>query len=186
MDYPEYIFSEAAPWTCTMGFPGSALQAFGLAYGPFPKKDTAKKTAAMEAVKWLRAEGKLTEIATKRRKSSAVHQPDARPIPDSTQSLMETIDVNDTEAPCGESLAQQVYNLARALGFSQPKFDSVKGEGNFVDESASFAERDVRYEPRLAGIHGQVRHVFGKKLAHNECCRGVLQLLKEIQQLRTV
>ncbi|KAF2170062.1 hypothetical protein M409DRAFT_51829 [Zasmidium cellare ATCC 36951] len=178
MDYPDYIVEESEPqsFKCALSFIDSPTPSFGSSYGPFKRKDTAKKAAAMEAVKWLRAQGKLSELPTKRRKSSAQQQP---PDPDA----MTDGDAPEKQ-PAGESAAQQVFDLARKLGFSQPKFDTVRGDGHFVDESATFAEKDIRYEPRLAGVHGQVQRLFGKKAAHEECCRLVLQFLKEIQRSR--
>lgn len=166
-----------------MGFADSPLQAFGLGYGPFPKKDTAKKAAAMEAVKWLRAEGKLSQLDSKRLKPSFSSNAPTLPngIPALTEDLMDAIDSSPSG---GESLPQQVFNLACKLGFSQPQFHTTKHEGHFVSEWATFLEQDVRYEPRLAGEHGRVERIFGKKKAHHESCRLVLRVLKEIQRSR--
>lgn len=183
LEYPDYEFEEEPQsYKCTMSFAGTPLQAFGLSYGPFPSKNTAKKAAAMEAVKWLRAEGKLSSTpltTTKRRKSSLPQQPDPNAMTDSPSTP-------SPSATSSESAAQQVFDLARRLGFSQPKFNTFRREGNFVDESATFMEKDVRYEPRLEGTHGQVRRVFGKKAAHEECCRLVVRFLKRIQRERTM
>lgn len=183
MDFPEYTFSELPPWSCTMTFPSVCPLSFGHGSASFAKKETAKKAAAMEAVKSLRASGKLTVTTSKRRKSSTLQaDPETLPTaPESpTSSLLQALD----EKTAGESPAEQVYHLASKLGFSQPQYHLVRRDANFVDESASFSEKDVRYEPKLAGRHGKVERVFGKKTAHEECCRLVLLFLKEIEQSR--
>ncbi|KAK4504102.1 hypothetical protein PRZ48_005017 [Zasmidium cellare] len=176
LEYPDYVFEDGEPsgFKCTLTFVDSPLPSFGSSLGPFKRKDIAKKAAAMEGVTWLRAQGKLSETTSKRRKS----------LPQQIDHPIAAVDTDDTQNRTGETVAQQVYELARRLGFSQPKFNIVRREANFVDESATFAEKDIRYEPRLAGVHGQVRRVFGKKVAHEECCRLVLQFLKEIQRSR--
>lgn len=51
---------------------------------------------------------------------------------------------------------------------------------NLLAGAAYFAESAIHRHPLLAGPVGEVRNVFGKKNAKEECARGVFQLLMKI------
>lgn len=189
---PEYgpsgVHPSMGPWFCTVRFQGSPLTPFGYGMGPFARKDEAKKVAAMEAVQWLRKEGKLSDSVSKRRKSdgpSMTLAPGDTGLTQTVQQLEVKAENTAPRVPSTKSLPQQVHDAALRLGLTeQPAFPTQQLEGSFVNMWATFNPNDAKKESILAGEVCRVGPVFGKKAAKEECCRELLKLLDEIERNR--
>lgn len=129
----------------------------------------------MEAVLWLRSQGQLAGAGSKRRKSLASTH---IPASESAELIPE-----GATAQTG-SIGKQVQDLCLRLGFTNPAFELVPLSGSFYNVHATFTDKDVRYEPKLAGAVAPIHNVFSKKAAKDECWNALLTVLQDIQRSR--
>ncbi|SMR50681.1 unnamed protein product [Zymoseptoria tritici ST99CH_1E4] len=168
------------PHFCTVRFPGSPITPFGSTTLGFKNKKDAKKAASMDAVLWLRGQGKLEEIGNDQSMTLDGTADPANPLP----TFHDAMDVNSCGIAPQGSIGKQVQDLCLALGFSQPEFEIEPLAGAFCNLHARFLPRDVAREPRLAGPIAPVTNVFGKRVAKEECWRELLKILEAIRRSR--
>lgn len=82
------------------------------------------------------------------------------------------------------SYALKVLKLCSLLQLPQPTYrlapNPLAPVPNILAGAAYFAEPAIHRHPLLVGPVGEVRNVFGKKNAKEECARGVFQVLIKI------
>ena len=168
-----------AQFACTLTIADRPSEPFG-SETLFLTKQGAKATAAKEAVLWLRDNGGLPAVGTKRRKTL-----DVSSLGDGNTGLTQILGSFGVEekAPIG----QRVHEKIVALGLHSPIYHlapSTVSSGQampttgFWDIAATFDERDVAAKPKLAGRIGEAKHVYGKQKAKEACYEKVLQLLE--------
>lgn len=78
----------------------------------------------------------------------------------------------------------KVLKLCSLLQLPQPTYrlapNPLAQVPNILTGAAYFAESAIHRHPLLVGPVGEVRNVFGKKHAKEECARGVFRVLMEI------
>jgi hypothetical protein len=180
--YDEYAehFS-MGPFFCTVTVPGLSSEKFGTGKGPFRQKANAKKAAAMDAVRWIRANN-----------AQIVKSPSAKPSSQTPQVLSKQSISSPSPPTSGKdtlqlddhTLPQRANTLATSLGISPPGYDIVPLGDGFCQASARFLPKDVRYHPELLGQVGMVERVYGRKTAKVESAREVIRILEDIQKRR--
>ena len=158
-------------YCCTLSIEARPDYTFGSDSIPHLSKAEAKRSAAKDAVTWLRAVGMLPEAAstpptTKRRKSSD----------EAHTALTQEVSRLKTE----QSPAQLVVELSLRLGLSQPQFKCTPVGQNFYLCTAHYSDRDVLRQPKLEGSLCPTPSVFGQKNAKKMCAGDLLAVLERL------
>jgi hypothetical protein len=147
-------------------------------------KKAARQDAARHAVEYFRAQGhwpeNLSDVGGIRKKQKAqLHQPE---LVSSTSVSTDSRHTSIASSTPGTSYAQQAARLAVVLSLPTPEWRYTP----------SLLDRDfytVQCFFNGAGPHqgpvGEVRNVFGKKKAKEECARLTLDYLREVHAHRT-
>ncbi|KAK4989670.1 hypothetical protein LTR66_007003 [Elasticomyces elasticus] len=152
------------------------LTSFGSQTSLFPSKKLAKAFAARDAVFWLREQDRMpgpNQHVKKKAKISAANKATGSP---SSANGSNTESKHTTHA-------QQVNELCPRLGFKYPRFELVQSttiNGFFF--GAAFFDNNAE----LPGPIGGVRNVYGKKAAKEECAKRVLEVLRGIEEERSL
>lgn len=169
---PEYIedsnYSLSFPrFTCAVLIPEDPQQ-FGGGQDAitFAAKKPAKQFAAKKAIDWLIANNYMPA-------DGSVRFP--KPKPSSRCNL------NSPLSPGVISYAAQVPLLCHRLGFCVPRYiiEPISPASPLYNAHADFGN-----DPRIDGIVGEVRHIYGKKKAKEEVAKIVVPFLKNIERLR--
>lgn len=159
----------------------------------FPSKRAARHHAAGCAVQHFQAQGSWPDSATPlggiRKKKASVSGPVPVPAPAPTPSSPSSNPVDATatatatdSATGAASFAQRVAHLATQLSLSTPEWrftPSTSSAPGFHTVACFFRNGGPH-----AGPLGEVRHVFGKKRAKEECAREVLRYLSGVKETR--
>jgi len=159
-------------YCCTLSIEARPDYLFGSDSIPHLSKAEAKRSAAKDAVTWLRAVGMLPDAAstpptTKRRKSSS---------DEAHTGLTQEVSRLKTE----QSPAQLVVELSLRLGLSQPQFKCTPVGQNFYLCTAHYSDRDVQRQPKLEGSLCPTPSVFGQKNAKKMCAGDLLAVLERL------
>lgn len=161
--YMEYAVGSFFACTCTI--PARPMP-FGSTSMQFSSKKGARNNAAMEAMKFLIAEG----LATADGKD-----------PSKTEKNTVRLDVILT----GTSYAQRINELCPILGVPLPKYVLAPNPhapvSNILSGAAYFPPN-----PLLSGPFGEVRNVFGKKNAKEQCAKELFRVLMEIAKEKNI
>jgi hypothetical protein len=160
-------------YCCTLSIQARPDYLFGSDSIPHPSKAEAKRSAAKDAVTWLRAVGMLpdaglTPSTAKRRKSSSDEEAPA--------GLIQQVSRLATE----QSPAQLVAELSLRLGLSPPQFKCTPTGQNFYVCTAHFLDQDVLRQPKLEGALCSTPSVFGQKNAKKICAGDLLAVLERL------
>lgn len=161
-------------YCCTLHIDARPDHTFGSDSIPHLSKSEAKRSAAKDAVIWLRAVGMLPDAAstpsstTKRRKSSADEG--------AHTGLTQAVSRLKTE----RSAAQLVVERSLRLGLSQPQFKCTPVGQNFYLCTAHYSDRDVQRQPQLEGALCPTPSVFGQKNAKKVCAGDLLAVLERL------
>ncbi|KAL9007076.1 MAG: hypothetical protein Q9188_000199 [Gyalolechia gomerana] len=175
--YTEYRLDLNFACTCTM--PSSPSQPFGSPTDPFPNKKAARTNAAKEAVQHLISIGELnSDGSAKARKKGKVGAggPTVR------------VEASGVEVKKNATYAARVNDLAPLLSFTAPvyRFQPTNPSAPNLLSGAAYFTGDASYHPLLKDAVGEVRNVFGKKNAKEECAKGVWEVLREVARERGV
>ncbi|KAL1612182.1 hypothetical protein SLS60_000406 [Paraconiothyrium brasiliense] len=174
--YTDYQLGQS--FSCELSIDGHPSP-FGDRTTYFTSKKSARQHAAGCAVKHFQAEGLWPETYTELGGIKKVKSP---PLSNSnTPTPLASTDSVDNLAGAS-SYAQRVAQLAAQLGLNTPEWryaPSPAAAPGFHTVSCFF-KNGGRHE----GPIGEVRHVFGKKRAKEECARLVLQYLEGVMEKR--
>ncbi|KAI9754774.1 MAG: hypothetical protein M4579_004559 [Chaenotheca gracillima] len=175
-------FSVGSQFACEVRIPErpEPEPSFGGRNVVFPNKKAAKLNAAREACEWLRREGHL------RRPSAAVgsgQSGTALKMPAAGLANCAKVDGKVITLARGATFAQKVGDLYPILGFHAPgyRLESDPKMPMIWSGAAYFPD-----DPILQGPLGEVRNVYGKKDAKEQCARAVLEVLKAVADKRGV
>lgn len=175
--YTEYGLGLHFAATCTIP---SSPSPFGSTTLPFPSKKAAIKNAAKEAVQHLISIGELEPNGSPkvRRKAKAGNgAPTVR------------VEAKGVEVKRDATYAARVNDLAPLLSLPPPLYrlyPASPAAPNLLSGAAHFTGMDAAYHPLLKEPVGEVRNVFGKKNAKEECARGVWDVLRKVAKERGV
>jgi hypothetical protein len=159
-------------YCCTLSIQARPDYLFGSDSIPHLSKAEAKRSAAKDAVTWLRAVGMLPDASstpsTKRRKSSSDEG--------AHTGLTQQVSRLATE----QSPAQLVAELSLRLGLSPPQFKCAPAGQNFYICTAHFLDQDVLRQPQLEGALCATPNVFGQKNAKKMCAGDLLAVLERL------
>lgn len=164
---------------------------FGSRTRAFPSKKAAKSHAAKEAVLWLRDQGHFTLTPDGTLVASASKQ--AKKAKGKDAIVVEESGNGGGGGGGGgsASFAAQVASLATRLGMQAPTYRFVpSAQAPSIYSGAAYFEEQCGArsvggaDEQLDGPIGEVRNVFGKKNAKEECAKKVLEVLKEIAAKR--
>ncbi|GAB7329729.1 hypothetical protein MBLNU13_g01459t1 [Cladosporium sp. NU13] len=159
-------------YCCTLRVQARPDHTFGSDSLSHLSKAEAKRSAAKDAVTWLRAVGMLPDASstpsTKRRKSSADEG--------AHTGLTQEVSRLKTE----QSPAQLVAELNLRLGLSQPQFKCTPSGQNFYICTAHYIDKDVLRRPQLEGPLCATPSVFGQKNAKKVCAGNLLAVLERL------
>ncbi|KAF1973693.1 hypothetical protein BU23DRAFT_463741 [Bimuria novae-zelandiae CBS 107.79] len=171
-------FQLGQSYSCEVTIDGHA-RAFGSRTTFFTSKRAARHHAAGCAVKHFQAAGSWPEHATdlggiKKKKPSVASVLNPSP------SLSSKVDVD--AATGSSSPTQLVAHLATQLSLSTPewRFSPSEAAAPGFHTVACYFKGGGPHEGPL----GEVRHVYGKKKAKEECARLVLTYLQEVKKTR--
>jgi hypothetical protein len=169
------------PFSCTVTIPGLSRTTFGANQGLFRQKANAKKAAAMEAIKWIRA-NKVQVTRPTLKKNTPQNQQKEQQHP----RLSSPADPSTSASQPADdgTLPQRASTLAKELGINPPAYELVVLGDGFCSCSAKFRSNDVRYHPELLGVVGKVERVYGRKSAKAESAREVIRVLEGISRRR--
>ncbi|KAJ4357593.1 uncharacterized protein N0V89_002169 [Didymosphaeria variabile] len=176
---PTYVdYQLGQSFSCELTIDGHP-STFGDRTTYFPSKKAARQHAAGCAVKHFQAEGLWPDTYTELGGIKKVKSP---PLSDSnTPTPLASTDPVDTLAGAS-SYAQCVAQIAAQLGLNTPEWryaPSPAAAQGFHTVSCFFKNGGPHEGPI-----GEVRHVFGKKKAKEECGMLVLQYLKGVREKR--
>lgn len=132
----------------------------------FASKKAAKTHAARLAITHLVATQHLHP-------DGSIKRPSVNP----SRAAAATLSVNKSGA--GRSYGERVNELFPVLGFSTPVY-----ELRAVDELAPNVYSGGARLTGVKGLVGEVRHVFGKKRAKEECSKGLWEFLEGVRRER--
>lgn len=159
-------------YCCTLHISARPDHVFGSDSIPHLSKAEAKRSAAKDAVTWLRAVGMLPEVdatpSTKRRKSIADEG--------AHTGLTQAVSRLKTE----QSPAQLVAELSLGLGLSPPQYKCTPAGQNFYVCTAHFLKQDEERQPQLEGALCATPSVFGQKNAKKVCAGDLLAVLERL------
>ncbi|XPS79782.1 hypothetical protein M3J09_011754 [Ascochyta lentis] len=181
MSAPQPTYTDyqlGARWACLMDIEGHPTP-FGSLDSLFGSKKTARQHAASCAVSHFKSQGLWPEEYSgvggiKKRKPA--------PANDTSSSLDERKASVASSSPGSGSATQQVASLAVLLNLGTP-------EWRFTHENPTVPDiHTVSCYFKNGGAHegpiGEVRNIFGKKRAKDECARLTLQYLSELREKR--
>ncbi|KAJ4375476.1 hypothetical protein N0V86_007007 [Didymella sp. IMI 355093] len=163
-------------WACLAEIEGHD-QPFGSLDAPFGSKKAAHQHAASCAVAHFKAAGtwpdEFTEVGGIKKRKSAVASPASGSVDGRTASVALT---------GGASATSQVAALAHLLSLSTPEYRFTSPDPSISDVHtvSCFFKNGGAHE----GPIGEVRNIFGKKNAKNECARKTLQYLTSLKSER--
>jgi hypothetical protein len=171
--YTDYVRGNEYSCEATLeGFPNpfSSKEAY------FSNKKAARQDAARHVVEYFKANGQWPDTFSdvggiKKKKVVQPPQPSgARPSSSASIDAGAGADTSSTG-----SYAQQVVTLASQLGLNTPSWNYVTEDSasGFHTVTCSFKDGGA-----LEGPLGEVRHIYGKKKAKEECARLTLEYLR--------
>lgn len=167
--YQEYAVGASFACTCTIpGHPNP----FGSTATVFPSKKAARMNAAREAMKFLITAGLTEPDGSLRTKKKAKLGTAVRIEKDRLGVKKDT------------TFAQRVNDICPILGLTAPEYriTALSADApNMVSGAAYF-----RSEPSFPKPLGEVRNVYGKKNAKEECAKGVWLALSKLAKERGV
>ncbi|KAF3002366.1 hypothetical protein E8E13_000255 [Curvularia kusanoi] len=162
-------FQVGTRFACLVSLEGHATP-FSTLDALFSSKKAARQHAAGCAVAHLKEAGRWPESVSgsgiKKRKATS------------------TPPLGSASAPAGSSAAAQVQALAHSLGFESPEYRFQTDGGAAAAPDLHTVSCFFRNGGRHAGPIGEVRNVFGRKKAREECARLVLGYLEEVRRER--
>lgn len=199
--YTEYDLGGIFACTCTIpSYPDS----FGSASASFPTKKAARANAAREAMKYLIDQGLTnpdgTLLSRKKVKLGTAVRVENKKLEvkrDATyaqrvngKSLLLALMTSAYRSivyllrPGPINSLNSAADLCPILGLAAPTYRlsaSSASAPNILSGAAYFPG-----EPRFPDKYGEVRNIFGKKAAKEECARGVWEVLRELAANRGV
>lgn len=178
--YTDYALGQQFSCTLTIesssSSPSDPLQTFGSTTQLFSSKKLARHNAAKCAVEHFKAAGvwpdSSTDVGGIKKKKAAHPQTMSMFSPTDSKSI--------ASSPGGASYAEGVATLALSLGLSLPEWRYTPSDvPNFHTVSCYFKNGGPHEGPL-----GEVRHIYGKKKAKEECAKLVLEYLLEVKQRR--
>ncbi|KAL9615405.1 MAG: hypothetical protein Q9167_000234 [Letrouitia subvulpina] len=189
--YIEYAIGPYFACTCTIP---SHPSPFGSTSQPFPSKRAARSNAAKAAVEHLISTGDLNadgsiKKAPKKPKTAAaaVGGVAGAGAGKAGASVWMKEGSGGLEVRKSASYAVRVSDLAPMLGLPPPTYRFLPASPetpNLLTGGAVFPPGQP--EPLVQGPLGEVRNVFGKKSAKEECARGVWEVLRRLAKKRGV
>ncbi|KAL8729648.1 MAG: hypothetical protein Q9166_004597 [cf. Caloplaca sp. 2 TL-2023] len=175
--YTEYAINHT--FACTVALPTLPTTPFGSPNNPFPTKKAARSNAAKEAVCHLISTGDLNpDGSTKTRKKykGVAAGPTVR------------IDAKGVGVKKDATYANRVNDLCPLLSLTPPlyRLTPTSAAAPSMFTGAAFFTGDAMFHELLKGGVGEVRNVFGKKNAKEECARKVWEVLREVARGRGV
>ncbi|KAK7186919.1 hypothetical protein PSPO01_07048 [Paraphaeosphaeria sporulosa] len=179
---PTYIdYQLGQSFSCELTIDGHP-DPFGSRTTFFTSKKAARQHAASCAVAHFQAAGLWPKTATHLGGIKKVKSP---PVPTSGSTIPTSLASTSSSAdnlPGASSYAQRAAHLATQLGLNTPEWryaaSSASAQG-FHTVSCFFKNGGPHEDPNC-----EVRHVFGKKKAKEECARLVLQYLEGVREKR--
>jgi hypothetical protein len=168
------------PFSCTVSIPGLSHAAFGAGQGLFRQKGHAKKAAAMDAVRWIRA----NKVQVTRPTSNKQASQDQQNLLQQQQQPSPSVPGAAPQVADDGTLPHRANTLATSMGITPPAYEIVPLSDGFCQCSAKFSSKDVRYHPELLGEVAKVERVYGKKTAKAESAREVIRVLEDILKRR--
>lgn len=186
-------YSAGTTFSCEVEIAQRPGQPFGGRTKPFSNKKAARNSAACEAVEWLRAEGLLPESGSPlKKKKTQPPSPNAKANGSPTRSVNGSPSGKVNSSPKGatdrpvspdetESYGNKVVAKAKILGLPAPDYtvtaSPTLGNG-YWDVTVSFPNNPP-YDVTIA----EVRKIYGKKVAKEECAKRVLSyLIDEVEK----
>ena len=170
---PTYIeYALGLSFACTVQIPSHSTT-FGSVSDPFPTKKAARSNAAREAVHFLISQDLTNSDGTPKARNKKIKLGTAV-----------RIDQRGMEVMRGTSWAQRVADLCPLLNLPTPTYRLTAlapSAPTMLSGSACFTGN-----PILPGNYGEVRNVYGKKNAKEECARGLFEVLKDLARARGV
>ncbi|KAF1944673.1 hypothetical protein EJ02DRAFT_340315 [Clathrospora elynae] len=178
-------YQSGTRFACLITIDGHARE-FGSLDSMSSSKKAARQEAARCAVEYFKSQGVWPEDVASVggiKKKKAAQQPSSIPEmdPASTPGKFPTVASISTSSPNNMSNAQQVASLAAVLSLPTPewRFTPHPSDKDFHSVSCFF---------KGGGLHegpiGEVRNIFGKKKAKEECARLTLHYLNEVRERR--
>ena len=187
-------------FACTVLIPQRPTSPFGSASQGFPSKKAAKTSAAREAVLWLQSSGAAQSLSGrkgggkgKKKKFVASTFPDELgtlpSLSASGPSLGQSLGNLGSLANLGGGTeveeeeegtpAQRVVALCEILGLTPPSYKFISSESDpaLIESAAAW----FKGEPLFLGAVGEVRNVYGRKRAKDECVGKVVAVLENIK-----
>ncbi|CAO1605487.1 hypothetical protein XANCAGTX0491_009004 [Xanthoria calcicola] len=179
--YTEYALGPSFACTCTIppiSNVSSTPAVLGSSTAPFSTKKAARNNAAKAAVQHLISLGELNPNGSCKAKKKA--KLSAGPTV--------KVEAKGIEVKKDTSYANRVNDLAPLLSFTVPvyRFTPTSAAAPNILSGAAYFTGDALYHPSLKDGVGEVRNVFGKKNAKEECARGVWEVLKGVARERGV
>lgn len=186
MDAPQPTYVDyqvgATLFTCQITIDSndsSPALVFGSLDSKFTSKKVARQEAARLAIEHFKALGtwptdSLDVGGIKKRKKASSSSSSSGPTPLVPPSTT-------TPPPTSGSYAQQLQSLAHALSLGTPEW---RWTPNPLDRDFHTVACYFAGGGQHAGPLGEVRNVFGKKKAKEECARLTLEYLKEVRKER--
>lgn len=189
-------------FSCICTIPARPSTPFGSLSTPFLSKKAARTNAAREAMQFLISQD-LLPLINNTNSSTSSFSPSSSSFSFSS-SAKDVAQLKKTETGGGGDMYEtllssskadgnladytsytlKVLKLCSLLQLPQPTYrlssNPLGPIPNILTGAAYFAESAIDRYPLLAGPVGEVRNVFGKKNAKEECARGVFQLLMKI------
>ncbi|KAL9641276.1 MAG: hypothetical protein Q9204_000125 [Flavoplaca sp. TL-2023a] len=210
---PGSIYTEYAlglSFACTCSIPSTDGSSMPLVLGspttPFSNKKAARNNAAKAAVQHLISIGELNADGSCKAKkkfklgAGPTVKVEAKGIEvKKDASYANRVSSSDTYAfglstlkiclfPIKQADSHQVNDLAPLLSLTTPvyRFTPASAAAPNMFSGAAYFSGDALHYPSLKGEVGEVRNVYGKKNAKEECARGVWEALKGVAKERGV
>ncbi|KAL8657793.1 MAG: hypothetical protein Q9226_001578 [Calogaya cf. arnoldii] len=179
--YTEYALGLYFGCTCTIPSINDGTSAplvFGSATDPFRNKKAARNNAAKAAVQYLISLGELNPDGSCKAKKKV--KLGAGPTV--------KVEAKGIEVKKDASYANRVNDLAPLLSLTCPtyRFTVTSAAAPNMFSGAAYFTGDALHLLSLQGAIGEVRNVYGKKNAKEECARGVWEVLKGVARERGV
>ena len=201
--YTEYDLGGIFACQCTIpSYPGS----FGSATNSFPTKKAARANAAREAMNYLIDQGLTnpdgTLLSRKKVKLGTAVRVENKKLEVKKDATYAQRVNGKSSAPCAHDAgptslivyflpsrsdltpSNSAADLCPILGLTPPTYrlsPSSASAPNILSGAAYFLN-----EPRFPDRYGEVRNIFGKKAAKEECARGVWEVLRDLAANRGV
>ncbi|KAL8713370.1 MAG: hypothetical protein Q9220_002569 [cf. Caloplaca sp. 1 TL-2023] len=175
--YTEYALSQL--FACTCHIPHTPDTTFGSPSTAFPSKRLARNAAAKEAVQHLMSLGELNPDGSPTKTQKKKH------LKWGSGPTVSFESGGGLEVKRGATYVGRVTELLPLLALPPPTYRFAPASAsapNMLSGAAYFADDD----PLLQGAIGEVRNVFGKKNAKEECARGVWEVLRTLAESRGV